>query len=302
MASERGLQIETEQPSMDCQRNRRGRAVVVVCLSFGAACTGQIGPEDVPASDGPMGIGAGGVMGNGGASGVSRAAGPEDPYAIGPSGLRRLSRTEYDNALRDLLGDTTRSGWAKLPEDSFTPFDNDYTKQVASGVLVETVDALAEEAATRALGDPARAAALFGCTPTGPDDAACMRSFIKSFGRRALRRPLTDDEVSRYLALQKFSVEDRSFLTGAALVIRVLRQDPEFAYPVDIGEPVRGVAGVLKLNDFEVASRLSFFLLGAPPPPSLLVAAESGALGTAAGRRAAAAKLLEDPRAKAQIG
>jgi len=54
----------------------------------------------------------GGGGGSGGSGPVPGVA--EDPYAIGPSGLRRLTRTEYDNALRDLLGDPTRPGFAKL--------------------------------------------------------------------------------------------------------------------------------------------------------------------------------------------
>ena len=41
------------------------------------------------------------------------------------SGARRLTRTEYDNTLLDLLQDDTRSGFALLPEDVNDPFDND---------------------------------------------------------------------------------------------------------------------------------------------------------------------------------
>src|SRR5438067_13672524 len=42
---------------------------------------------------------------------------------VGPGGARRLSRVEYDNTLRDLLGDASRPGFAALPEDVHDPFD-----------------------------------------------------------------------------------------------------------------------------------------------------------------------------------
>jgi hypothetical protein len=232
----------------------------------------------------------------------ARDRGPDEAaFALRPSGLRRLTRTEYDNALRDLLGDTTRSGWARLPEDAFEPFDNDAGAQVASGVLVETLEALADEAATRVFSDAARRAQLVGCAPTGPGDAACMRSFIAGFGRRALRRPLGEQEIRRYLALQSYSVEARDFYLGAALVVRALLQDPEFVYQVEIGEAVPGAPGLVRLSPFELASRLSFFLLGSPPPPALVDLAQAGRLATGADRRAAASLLLETPRAKERV-
>src|SRR5258706_4108242 len=102
---------------------------------------------------------------------------------VGKVGARRLSRAEYDNTLRDLLYDESRSGFAKLPEDVNDPFDNDFTTQQPSGVLVEAVETLATEAAIRLLADPVKRDRVVGCTPTGPDDADCLRSFVTHFGR-----------------------------------------------------------------------------------------------------------------------
>jgi hypothetical protein len=220
---------------------------------------------------------------------------------VGPSGIRRLSRTEYDNAMQELLGDTTRSGWARLPEDAFEPFDNNFAKQSTSGVLVETLEALAEEAAARALADPNHRMEIVGCAPTGPGDAGCMSKFITNFGRRALRRPLGGEEVKKYLALQSYSVEDKNFYTGVSLVIQAMLQDPEFVYAVEIGRPVDGVAGLMKLDGYEMASRLSFYLLGAPPDSTLLDMAAAGKLSTAGRRRSVAAELLSRASAKARV-
>src|SRR4051812_1350679 len=79
----------------------------------------------------------------------------DDVKGVGIVGARRLSRNEYDNTVRDLLLDDSRSGFAKLPEDVNDPFDNDYTTQQPSGVLVESAETLASEAATRLLADTA---------------------------------------------------------------------------------------------------------------------------------------------------
>lgn len=222
---------------------------------------------------------------------------------VGESGARRLSRNEYDNTLRDLLRDETRSGYATLPEDVNEPFDNNYRTQVPSAVLVEAVETLATDAAERLVADPARRDEIVGCTPTGvPDaDAACLRSFITNFGRLALRRPLRAEEIERYLAFRDFAVEGGDFHIAVKLVIAAMLQNPEFLYRVETGRPVPGRPGLVRLNDFEVATRLSYFLWGSTPDDALLDLAERGKLSTAADVRLAAIRLLEDPRARERV-
>src|SRR5437764_301462 len=130
------------------------RVLASLVLSV-AACTGHVG---------------GGGAGGGPAGGA---------LTYGPTGLHRLSRMEYDDTLRDLLGDDTRSGFAALPEDVADPFDNDYSTQLVSGALIAAAEKLAGDAAVRALADPARRAALVGCAPSGPGDAACLGQFVR---------------------------------------------------------------------------------------------------------------------------
>lgn len=223
------------------------------------------------------------------------------PFTVGASGLLRLSRIEYDNTLRDLLGDSTRPGFAKLPSDVHDPFDNDYKTQLVSGALIGSVETLAQEASARALGDPQRRDALVGCTPTGPGDAACLGSFIKTFGRRAFRRPLTDSEVQGYLGLGALGVEDRNFYTAVDLVIRAILQDPSFLYRVEAGDAVAGRPGLFRLDDHEIGTRLSYFLWGTTPNDELLDLALAGQLSASASRRAAAAKLLRDARGRERV-
>src|SRR5205085_48314 len=115
----------------------------------------------------------------------------------------------------------------------------------------------------------ARRDMVVGCTPTGPGDEACMRDFVTRLGRRALRRPLTDDEIDQFLhgengddGIVDYAVEDGDFYTGVDSFVRTILQDPQFLYRVEIGDPVDGEPGVFKLNDFEIATRLSYFVWG----------------------------------------
>ena len=220
---------------------------------------------------------------------------------VGEVGARRLSRNEYDNTLRDLLGDESRSGFLKLPEDVLDPFDNDFATQQPSGILVETVETLAFEAAARLMTDPAKRDGVIGCTPNGAADLDCLRSFVVTFGRRALRRPLTTEEVEAYLAFSDLSVEANDFYVGAGMVIAALLQDPEFLYRIERGTPVPGRKGLYRLNDHEVGTRLSYFIWGSTPDDTLLDLADRKQLRTPDQVRSAAERMLADPRARARI-
>jgi hypothetical protein len=254
-----------------------------LALAFAAfyGCVGEIGEPSGPAEPLPPPPGA--------------------ELAV-PSGARRLSRTEYDATLRDLLQDKSSSGFAKLPEDVHDPFDNDYHAQKVSPALIEALETLANEAAARAVADPAVRAAIVPCTPTGPADTACLAAFIARFGRRALRRPLAAEEVDEIVTqLSPFAVEGNDFFIGVELAIAALLQDLELVYRVERGTPVAGMPGVFALGDHEIATRMSYFLLGSTPQDPLLDLADQGKLRDPADRRAAAATLLAEPRARDRI-
>lgn len=221
---------------------------------------------------------------------------PAPPVAA-LSAPRRLSQAELDNTVRDLLGLPPGLATQILPEDEFTPYDNDVTSQQASEALVNALEVYAEEVSRRLLLDPEARDRVVGCVPEGPGDAVCFRTFVESFGRLALRRPLEEEEVTAYLALQAFATEDNAyvendFYTAVALVIRALLQDPEFLYRIERSSSLSG---------HEIAARLSYLLWGSTPDDELLRAAESGALLLAEGRRTEAERLLRSPKAKEQL-
>ncbi len=294
-------------------KRRSAPCLVVAALVATAACSGNIGDEGGNgAAAAPNGgsSGASGAAGNsgnsgrGGSSGASGAAGSSGagtaPNALG-SKVRRLSRTELDNSVRDALGDTTAPASRYLSEDEYSPFDNDYTLQRASRALIDSLEAFADDVAARAV-DPANRARNVPCTPSADDDTACFTQTIQSLGRRLFRRTLTSAEVTPYLALQAFATEDNQyvendFYTGVELVIRSMLQDPEFLYRIEVGAPA-AEAGTFTLTDDEIATRLSYLLWASTPDDALLDAAADGRMVDPAARRAEASRLLDDDRAK----
>jgi hypothetical protein len=223
-----------------------------------------------------------------------------DPAGLGFVGMGRLSKREYQQSLVDLLAIAPPTTLAALPEDILAPFDNEYASQVSSAVLISGLADVAREAATAALATAAKRAALVPCVPSGPTDGACLKSFIEAFGRRALHRPLTPDEVTEYMSLQTYATARNDFYAAVSLVIRAMVQDIDFVYRVEAGTPVS--PGLVRLTPYELANRTSFTLLGSPPNGELLDAAAAGRLDTEQGMRDVAQKLFADPRAVERAG
>lgn len=239
--------------------------------------------------------------GSGSADGTGDVPDAPELGGVGIMGMRRLSTNEYDNTIRDLIGDDSDAGAALLPEDVVDPFDNQFGNQIASRTLIEALEQLASEQTASLLADPPRRDMVVGCTPSGPDDAECLSEFVSRFGRRALRRPLESDEVQRFVDLGLAQADDEDdFYAGVGVILRAILQDPEFVYRVELGTPT-DEPGVYRLSDFEVATRLSYFLWGTTPDDALLDRAEAGELVTPDDVRAAAQEMLADDRALPRI-
>lgn len=258
-----------------------------------AASAAEDGGDDIPGTD----------EGDGGESedGAEPAADDgEVPLEVPVAGLRRLTRHEVANALTELV-QYPEADVSLLPGDTAAIFDNAYADQVPSAQLVSGLSTLALAAADHVLADPQRRAAVLGCTPSAPDDAACFESFVRSFGRRVLRRPLPEDDVARFVTLLSHAEEDEDFDAAVRSAIRALLLDPRFIYRVEVGTPVEGRPGLLELDAWEVATRLALLLWEGVPDPWLLDQAEAGALADSPGIRAVAVQMLDDERAHATI-
>lgn len=298
-----------------CERAARAVVLLGICGAIPGCYDGSNAASTDGATDGALGSESGEAPG-GSDDGSSESgeppqdtgALPEDPDfpepgMLGRQGLRRQTIAELRATLADLLQiDPVEIGLLleALPADSRTPFDNDYRIQEPSAPLVEGMVSIIEALSAQIISDPSHRDALLSCSPSGPADEACLRQFIEHFGRRALRRPLDPSEVDTYAGFISAAEEDDDFNVAFELVLQALLLDGEFLYVVETGEPT-ATPGVVRLGDFEMASRLSFLLWGRGPSDALLDRAAAGGLDTPAEVREAALTLMDDPRATEQL-
>jgi hypothetical protein len=231
----------------------------------------------------------GGCVGTiGGGSGDGERDGDEQGVSAAAVPLRRLTAVEYDNTVRDLLGDTTRPG-ASFPLDEATGgYESNNTAPVTDMLVQRYLDA-AEALAGVAVQQ------LEILAPCAEQDAAeaCAATFIETFGRRAFRRPLDPAEVEVLAAVYAEKVARSDHAGGIQLVLQAMLQSPQFLYRIE--EPPSGSAPA-PLAGYDVATRLSYLLWASTPDAELLDAAGAGALATAQGVEVQARRLLEDPR------
>jgi hypothetical protein len=217
---------------------------------------------------------------------VSLALGTTQP--AGP--LRRLTHSQYNHTMRDLLGDETAPADQFPEEDFVNGFRNQSSAQDIPPLLAEAYNSAAERLARNAFlgGDDANH--LLPSKPRSPGDAECAAAFVRKFGLRAFRRPLTAAEQQRYTALLvKEGARSGDFLRGAQLVIEAMLQSPKFLFRLERGGDWRG---------YEMASRLSYFLWDSMPDDELTRAAASGALATPEGLDKQVRRMIGDARAR----
>jgi hypothetical protein len=214
----------------------------------------------------------------------------------GPEALavRRLTHSQYNHTVRDLLGDSFQPARGFPKEDFVNGFKNQREAQGVSPLQLEAYSQAAERLARAAFrgGDTH---GLVPRKPGSPTDAGSADEFVRRFGLRAFRRPLTDGEVRGYSELLLDEAGRRGdFHAGASLVTEAMLQSPHFLFRIERGANSPH-------SQFEIASRLSYFLWDTMPGDDLLRAAEQGELATVEQVEATARRMLEDPRARSAM-
>lgn len=208
--------------------------------------------------------------------------------------IRRLTHSQYNNTLRDLLGDQTRLANGFPREDFVSGFKNRAEGQGIPPLLAEAYSGAAERAARSAFrgGDHQ---GLISCKPHSSTDVDCAEAFVKEFGAKAFRRPLTKAEVRIYTdLLHDEAGRTDEFMSGAQMVVEAMLQSPHFLFRTEHG------AGE-ELAQYETANRLSYFLWDTMPGDELRAAAAAGELETIEQVEAMARRMLKDPRARASM-
>ncbi len=141
---------------------------------------------------------------------------------------------------------------------------------------------------------------VFSCRPTSQaDEKPCARAIVARLGASAYRRPLADREVDAVMQFYDVGRVAGGFEGGVRTTLEALLASPHFIFRLE-RQPDRVKPGeTYRIGDYELASRLSFFLWGTPPDEALLASAGKGLLATPAGLDKVARQMLADPRSKA---
>ena len=235
-------------------------AAALVPVMWGWGCIGSIGdtPEDSPGAE---------------TQGACSAQMPP---------LRRLNHTEYAHSVRDLFAAYMPPEVDVSPDARRSGFTNNIEFLGPSALLIrEYYDNAAVVAS--AVG-PAIVGSL-DC-----NGADCFADFVRSFGRRAYRRPLTEEEVASFVAFFDEGPGRGDLPFAIEMTVQTILQSPDFIYRPEFGREGH-------LSPHEIASRLSYFIWQSMPDDTLLDAADAGRLS---GEDLAEQvdRMLADPKAR----
>jgi len=217
----------------------------------------------------------------------------------GPRILRRLSREEYDATIKDLFGLDSQWGRAFVPDIVLGGFDNNADALRVTPLLADQIGRAAGEIAVEVMKTPAN---VVPCDPAVDGIVPCATKFVQTVGKRVFRRPLTQADTDRYVALFQKAAAVDGFYKGLEVVLTAMLQSPHFLYRAELGDPALAAStSRIRLTPYEVASELSYMLWARIPDAELMTAAISVALETDAQVEAQAKRLLQDPRSDAII-
>lgn len=141
---------------------------------------------------------------------------------------------------------------------------------------------------------------IFTCRPTAPhEERPCAEAIVTRLGESAYRRPLTADDVEALMSFYERGASDGGFEAGVRTGLEAILSSPHFVFRLE-ELPAGARSGErYVLSDLDLATRLSFFLWGAPPDAELIDAVSAGALSDSAALESRARLMLDDPRAEA---
>lgn len=228
--------------------------------------------------------------------GMVKYLSPQDP---GPFVLRRLTKVEFGNTLHDLYG-VDPAIVAELPDDvpgegylnTFSPLQTEQYLAIANAVLDRVLgpkDRPPTEAQKKLFGEP----------PADGEERDAATVFARTQARRAFRRPPTDEEVQALLKVFDLAQANKlSYPASLRLTLKAVLVSPQFLFitPAKVAEAGKTI---VPLDDYHLASRLSYFLWATMPDAELADLAEKGKLHEPEVLRAQVKRMLADRRSRA---
>jgi hypothetical protein len=229
--------------------------------------------------------------------------------------VRRLTKVEYANTVRDLFYFDDFKAEDLPPDDIGYGFDNIADLLTVSSGHIELYLSTAEQAIAQ-LDKTAKKSPNWAAndgTYWEPDDGVFLpirnvklgfnnnqvraRKVLEKFLPRAYRRPVTSEEIDRLLEFARLSLaqEGESFIRpkSAYATLRAALSSPYFLYRIEQDPP----EGIAPINEYELANRLSYFLWSSMPDDELFSLAETNQLRAQQGEQVR--RMLKDRKARA---
>ena len=222
---------------------------------------------------------------------------PKDP---GTFVIRRLTKVEYANTLHDLFG-VDPAVARELPDEVFgegylnslSPLQSEQYLGIANDVLARILAAKGApptEVQKRLFGEPPAA---------GADLRAAAKNVARSLARKAYRRPASDAEVDVLLGVFDLATRNKlDYPASLRLMLKAVLVSPQFLFITPAKEAESGRA-IVPLDNYQLASRLSYLLWATMPDAELSALADSGKLHEPAVLKAQVKRLLADKRSRA---
>jgi hypothetical protein len=289
------------------------RYVLSLALIPALGCVGSIGDAGSEGQGGASQNDSGSESSSSGSSsGASSGGNPGPCVDVLPA--RRvwtLSRTEYDNSVAAVLGNTSKQAQTTFPaEDRATGFvDNAQAEVVTSALITPMMTAAETIAAQSVTGELTFITSTLSCTlvpnPTLASPDPCAVQYINTRGAAFFRRPLTADETTDLYATYVTGFNNpfagASGTTSAVEnVVATLLQMPQFFYRTELGSP-GDTSSPVQMTQYEIASAIAFMATGNPPDATLLAAANAGTVSTPAAISAQYQRLMSTPGGHAQM-
>jgi hypothetical protein len=225
-------------------------------------------------------------------------SGKRDPGRVT---IRRLNRAEYNNTIRDLVGIDFQPAKDFPTDDVGYGFDNIGDVLSLPPLLLEKYLAAAEQIVERAWKNDAVKQRILNPKPhpSYPDDKGSKLA-LRAFAERAWRRPVTGDEMRRLLGfLEVARVSGDTPEGGVRAGITAILVSPHFLFRIETDREPNNPDAVHRIGDFELATRLSYFLWSSMPDDELFRLAREQKLHRPDVLEEQVRQMLRDPKSKA---
>ncbi len=214
--------------------------------------------------------------------------------------VRRLNKNEYNNTIRDLFGIAIRPADTFGIDPSGLNFDNNSDVLSIDGILAGKYLDASQTIANEVFKTPSK---FMICSPSATLSAkACARKILGAIAKRAYRRPISELElVQLETVVDVASSQGDGFEKAIYLGIQKILMSPNFLFRIEKHSAPDNPNVVVQINDYELATRLSYFIWSSMPDDTLFALAATGSLKNSSVLKEQVNRMLKDSKAQSLV-